>query len=427
MKKYLLAYALAGTCLYAQAQSGIRPLTIGDTVPDITFNNLLNYPAKTAKLSDFRGKLVILDFWATWCASCVNHFPQAEALEREFRGNLKFILINSITTTDRKETVSQFLKKRIRAERPVSLTITSEDSAAGKLFPHTSLPHYAWVNGSGVLIAITGPEELTGENIRKAISSESLQVHTKRDMDLTKRIYLKDNVPKELLRHYALFFKGRLLDLNGGGGVTYPRMNGDEYEGILFGNTTLYQIYTTLAGEILENYNNDPVRIKYSPDDSSGLYFSDYRNKQRSNEWHTKNVVTLELYAPSKTRKELFVKVLEELNNYSDYRAEVKIVKTKCYVLKKTPAAGSVEKDTPKVVDSSYTSYGNIWDIKSLIVRLRPEKIPLIDQTGYSGAIQLPIPVKAGTLEELKPDLQKLGLILQQEEVMVPMLFITKK
>ena len=56
----------------------IKPLKIGDKVPDIEFKNIINYKSKTARLSDFKGKLVILDFWGTWCTSCIAAFPKME-------------------------------------------------------------------------------------------------------------------------------------------------------------------------------------------------------------------------------------------------------------------------------------------------------------------------------------------------------------
>lgn len=53
-------------CIYCNAQKiPKRELTIGDTLPDVEINNIVNYKAKSVKASDFKGKLLILDFWAT--------------------------------------------------------------------------------------------------------------------------------------------------------------------------------------------------------------------------------------------------------------------------------------------------------------------------------------------------------------------------
>jgi thiol-disulfide isomerase/thioredoxin len=60
----------------------VRALTVGDTVPDITIRNVYNYPDSVIKLSDLKGKLTILDFWATWCGSCLSAFPEMHDLKK---------------------------------------------------------------------------------------------------------------------------------------------------------------------------------------------------------------------------------------------------------------------------------------------------------------------------------------------------------
>lgn len=68
---------------------GDNPVQLGETVPDVTFE----LGGKTIKLSDYRGKTVVLNFWATWCGPCRLEMPDFEALYRQ-RSNLMIIGFN---------------------------------------------------------------------------------------------------------------------------------------------------------------------------------------------------------------------------------------------------------------------------------------------------------------------------------------------
>src|SRR3977135_207668 len=59
------------------ASPKIKSLSVGDKVPEIEFQ-MLNYSSPVAKLSDFKGKLLLLDFWATWCGPCIGSFPKLD-------------------------------------------------------------------------------------------------------------------------------------------------------------------------------------------------------------------------------------------------------------------------------------------------------------------------------------------------------------
>src|SRR5688572_26528195 len=85
-----------------QPSSVIKELKIGDIVPDIEFL-MVNYSKPTARLSDFKGKVVILDFWATWCGSCIEAFPKIDLAQKEFGDRLQVILVNSRATKDTKD------------------------------------------------------------------------------------------------------------------------------------------------------------------------------------------------------------------------------------------------------------------------------------------------------------------------------------
>jgi peroxiredoxin len=64
----------------------------GDPAPDIEVMTLTGEPKK---LSDFRGKVVLLNFWATWCVPCVTEMPSLERLYQLYRSKgLEVVALN---------------------------------------------------------------------------------------------------------------------------------------------------------------------------------------------------------------------------------------------------------------------------------------------------------------------------------------------
>jgi len=78
---------------------------MGKDAPDFTLNKLMK--SGTVSLSALRGKVVLIDFWATWCPPCKKSLPLLDALDAKYR-NLKVVAIN---IDDDKENARAFLKQ----------------------------------------------------------------------------------------------------------------------------------------------------------------------------------------------------------------------------------------------------------------------------------------------------------------------------
>nr|MBC7614372.1 TlpA family protein disulfide reductase [Pseudopedobacter sp.] len=151
----------------------LKPLKIGDRVPELNFSVYQDGQFKKVSLSDYQRKLLIIDFWATWCGGCVNRLAEDESLQSELKDELQFIMVNSLSTGDHQKNTLAFLERwqqnqGIVIHRPMVM----EDDQIIKLFPRRALPHYVWIDEKGVVRAITHAISVTRENILKAIHQQ---------------------------------------------------------------------------------------------------------------------------------------------------------------------------------------------------------------------------------------------------------------
>ena len=83
-------------------------LTKGDVAPDFTLTTL---DGKEIKLSDLKGKKVVLNFWATWCPPCKAEMPHMQNFYEDFsqEENVEILAIN-LTNGDKVESVQEFVQ-----------------------------------------------------------------------------------------------------------------------------------------------------------------------------------------------------------------------------------------------------------------------------------------------------------------------------
>ena len=91
MKKLIPLLLVILAPLFSRAQTDSTSKTkVGDIAPNFTFNLDKN---KTASLADYKGKLVLMDFWATWCPPCRMELPRVQKeIWEKYGSNPKFAL-----------------------------------------------------------------------------------------------------------------------------------------------------------------------------------------------------------------------------------------------------------------------------------------------------------------------------------------------
>lgn len=118
------------------------------------------------KLSDFEGKPVVLNFWASWCGPCKSEMPDFEIAYQEYGEKIQFLMINM--TDGYQETVSSandFIKDK-GYTFPVFYDSNLE---AAKAYSVYSIPATYFIDAEGYIIA-WGSGALSAENLQEGIN-----------------------------------------------------------------------------------------------------------------------------------------------------------------------------------------------------------------------------------------------------------------
>lgn len=121
--------------------SGSRPPRIGSNAPDFTVQD----SDRSVKLSDFRGQIVVLNFWATWCPPCIEEMPSLVEMQRRMKA--KGITVVAVSVDVDEGAYRQFLK-----DHNISL-VTVRDAAqkSNTLYGTFKYPETYIIDRNGVM------------------------------------------------------------------------------------------------------------------------------------------------------------------------------------------------------------------------------------------------------------------------------------
>ena len=138
--------------------------------PDFAFSDITGRTGY--RLSDFKGKTVILHFWATWCAPCVKEYPKLTA---SVRGLKKDIVVLAISSDADIKTIRTFIDKTDPESRNQKniYTVWDEDrSITHDLYQTFAYPETIIIDREGRMVRkIPGDADWTGESLQSYLKS----------------------------------------------------------------------------------------------------------------------------------------------------------------------------------------------------------------------------------------------------------------
>jgi thiol-disulfide isomerase/thioredoxin len=143
-------------------ERGAVPELIGKPAPDFTVKD----SETQVSLHDLRGKVVVLNFWATWCPPCVEEMPSLIAMQKQMRDR---VTVLAVSTDESASAYRRFVVDNHLS--PTLLTVRDGDQRSNALYGSFRYPETYVIDRSGILRRkFIGPVDWTRPEIIEYLS-----------------------------------------------------------------------------------------------------------------------------------------------------------------------------------------------------------------------------------------------------------------
>jgi cytochrome c biogenesis protein CcmG/thiol:disulfide interchange protein DsbE len=158
--RFLLAILLLPLALVSACDRGAHPDQTGKVAPDFTVSD----GTSTVHLASYRGQIVLLNFWATWCAPCIQEMPGLLELHRD-RPDLAILAVSIDVDADQ-------YRRYIDTRHVDLITVRDPEQTAAKLFHTEGWPETYIIDRNGIIRRkLVGDPDWSNPEIRSYLNS----------------------------------------------------------------------------------------------------------------------------------------------------------------------------------------------------------------------------------------------------------------
>lgn len=156
----------AGLAFAVKAQQGY---VLNDMTGNFPITKILNHSSVSSSFQQFKEKLLVIDFFGTWCVPCVRALPKLSALQGKYKDKINILLVSE----EPQSKLENFIKRQTNFIFPV---VVDEENNFITRFQPPSYPYTAIIGKNGRVIAIPFQEEMTEANIEKWLAVQNEKI-----------------------------------------------------------------------------------------------------------------------------------------------------------------------------------------------------------------------------------------------------------
>lgn len=368
----------------------IQSLKVGDQIPDILISKIIRDNRTNAKISDFKDQLLILDFFDTFCGSCIEALPKLDSLQKQFGNKVKIL---PVSYQSKAVMEAFFNTNKFIIGKGIKLPCVVEDKVLGSYFKYKLISHEVWIY-KGVVKAITGTDYVLAKNIEAILDGQDVKWPVKNDMiDFNEKelIFAQQkmdqyNTKSGFLKYSGIVGQRDGIDPRKGVNTTYDSVNHIYRTSFFnFDIVTAFKALTYLSGIAPKNVTFTPSRLILNVKDRS-KYVYDKSYGIRS-DWNRENQICYEFVtANSMEEKDRLQYVIKDLCLKLGLNVQWTKKKMNCLILTKIKDINnldSLNESRKKIVKGGWQT--DMSGLKLMFFELEMKYPPVINETDFKG------------------------------------------